>query len=114
MMRIFHRNRLASYFTVFLLSLCFPSLVNADFVFSVVRRAPSDIIEIGTTAIFDVTVATGPNLQSVNNLAGVSFFIGLGDPNNWSSPSPAGTLLPGTNDSSDPLAGGRSYLFEAN
>jgi hypothetical protein len=112
-MRIFHCHRLASYFSVFLLSLCLPSVVLADFIFSVARRDPNDPIEIGKTAIFDVTVATGPNLQSVSNLAGISFFLGLGDPNNWSSPSPAGTLRPGTNDSSNPLAGGRNYLFTA-
>ena len=113
-MKISHCNWLVSYFTVFLLSLCLPSVALADFIFRVNQREPNDTIEVGKIAIFDVTLATGPNLQSVNNLAGISFFIGLGDPNDWSSPSPAGTLLPGTNDSSSPLAEGRSYLFAAN
>ncbi len=85
--------------------------VQADFVFTVTQRDLGAPITIGSTTIFDVTVARAPNLPSIDNLAGISFFVGLGIPDNWNDSHPAGKLRSGTNDSSSPLAGGRSYLF---
>lgn len=90
-----------------------PGPVTADFVFNVVQRTQLDRFEVGTTAIFDVTLARAPGFPSVNNLAGISFFVGLGDPAGWGTTHPAGILGSGTNDSTSLLAGGRNYLFNA-
>lgn len=95
------------------LMLAIPDRAQADFVFTLSQRDEGVPIVVGTTAIFDVSVARAPNFPTINNLAGISFFVGLGDPTTWndSDTHPAGILRSGTNDSSSPLAGGRNYLF---
>ncbi|MDX1929657.1 MAG: PEP-CTERM sorting domain-containing protein [Pirellulaceae bacterium] len=93
------------------IALATPNRAQADFVFNITQRDVGAPISVGSETIFDVTVARGPNLPSVDNLAGISFFVGLGDPANWGGTHPAGVLRSGTNDSSSPLAGGRNYLF---
>lgn len=99
--------RLTMWIVVGSIALATPNRAQADFVFNITQRDVGAPISVGSETIFDVTVARGPNLPSVDNLAGISFFVGLGDPANWGGTHPAGVLRSGTNDSSSPLAGGR-------
>ncbi len=66
----------------------------ADFVFNIIQRTPGDRFEVGSTVVFDVTLARADGFPSVNNLAGLSFFVGLGDPAGWGGTHPAEHLVP--------------------
>ncbi len=60
-------------------------------------------------AVFDVSIAT--NGPTVNEVAGVSFFLGLDDPDLQGRMTTGGRFSDATHESTSALAGGRTYLF---
>jgi len=91
-------------FTAILFFLLTAQVARGDFIFSVTRRT-SDPIASGSKVVFDVSLASNPD---ITNLGGVTFFLYVDDINRtdigkWTANS--------TNDSSTSLGAGKSYLF---
>jgi PEP-CTERM motif len=85
----------------------------ADFIFTLTQRTPGQITA-GDRVIYDVSIATGPLVDSVTNLGGVTFFLGVDDPNLDGNIKSAGQWSAGTtdrNEDASQIAAGRSYLF---
>lgn len=93
---------------LFLFLIIFSSPVKADIVFSINPRAVATYT-VGDKAVFDIRIAT--DFATVNEVAGVSFWLGLDDPNFDGNITTGGLFTRGVHDSNDVLGIGRTYLF---
>ncbi len=105
------KNWLALTLSFFAISIGMQSQSHAGIMFTVSQRTPGAIVQ-GSTAIFDVSIATiGAPPPTITVFGGATFFLGADDPTPNGGVTTGGIFTDGTNDPANALAGGKTYLF---